>query len=105
MACTPLCYGLNKATEIAALATFVITVLLTSVVMFAAHWYLFEKSPKPSKEARLPRHMAMAGIALIGLFAVVLALPVSDEIELQILGILGIVLSGGVAIASNQYIG
>lgn len=50
----------------------------------------------------MPRHMAMVGIAFVGLFAAVLALPVSDEVELQILGVFGIVVSGVIALASNS---
>ncbi len=80
----------------------IVTAVLVFVGLATARWYLFSRAPKPTKEARLPRHLAMAGLILLGLAAIILALPVSDEVELQILGIFGIIVSGGIALSSNN---
>ncbi len=78
------------------------TALIVLVSLAAVRWYLFSRKPRPSKEQRLPRYLLMFGLVLLGIAAIVIALPVSDEVEVQILGLLGIVISGGIALSSSN---
>ena len=78
------------------------TIALVVFGLAAARWYLFRRAPRPTKEERLPRYLAMVGLTLIGLAAIIIALPGSDEVELQILGLFSLVVSAAIALSSNN---
>lgn len=81
--------------------------LMTVVVAFfvlAAVDHLLMKNPQLGQRHRLPRQLTMIALTLIALVAIVLSLPVEESLQGELLGLLGIVLTGIVAFSSTTFI-
>lgn len=90
-----------------ALASFVplvVVFVVVGVALWAAHWLLLGQNPDIGNERKFPRHLAMLGLTLFGLVACVLVLPVSEASRNQLIGLVGIVLSGVIAFSSTTII-
>lgn len=70
-------------------------------VVGLAHWLLLARHPELGGERRIPRQLAMLGLSIAGVLAIVLALPVADSTRNQIIGLLGLLLSGAIAFSST----
>ena len=79
-----------------------VTAVAVALGLGFAHWILYRRSPTLGKEERLPRHLAMAALGILALVVLVVALPLSAEVELQVLGLIGIIISGAIALGSNN---
>lgn len=60
--------------------------------------------PRLHRRYRLWRQLAMIALTLVALVAVVLALPVGESLRAELLGLLGILLTGIVAFSSTTFI-
>lgn len=79
----------------------VIMVTAVGVMLWVAHWLLIKRHPDLGNERLFPRQLIMLGLTLLGLLAVVLVLPVSDTSRNQLMGLIGILLSGIFAFSST----
>ena len=74
------------------------------LVLWLVHWLLLGRRPDLGNERKLPRHLFMLGLSLLGLLACVLALPISESSRNQIISLIGIVISGAIAFSSTTII-
>lgn len=56
-------------------------------------------------ESQYSRQLLTIGIALVAIFALILALPLGDTVRGQLLGLVGILLSAALALSSTTFIG
>lgn len=82
--------------------------ILTAVLVVAGlalfHWVLLGKNKALGNERRFPRQLIMLGLTLVGVLLVALALPVPEGTRNQVIGILGLLLSGAVAFSSTTFV-
>jgi small-conductance mechanosensitive channel len=84
---------------LAILAPF-IALFIIVLVLYFSHWWLLARHPHLDSSDKLPRHLVMIALVLVGVIAFVLALPVSDSSRNQIIALLGILISGTLAFSS-----
>lgn len=69
-----------------------------------ANWLLLVRPRALGKDGRLPRQIAMLVLTVAAIIAAVLALPISDTTRGQLLGLLGLVLTGVIAFSSTTFV-
>ena len=74
-----------------------------AVVLTLGQWLLLSRKPLGT-EARLPRQLAMLLLSAAGLLLIVLLLPMSDSTRGQVLSLIGIVLTGVIALSSTTFV-
>ncbi len=74
-----------------------------TVVLWLIYWVLLKRS-ELGPEARFPRQLLMLFSFGVALFLVILAFPMSDTTRSQVLSLLGIVLTGIIAISSTNFV-
>lgn len=67
----------------------------------AAHWLLISRHPDLGNERKFPRQLIMLGLTLLSLLIFVFVLPICDSSRNQLMGLIGIVLSGIFAFSST----
>lgn len=83
-------------------APLVITVLTAGLGLWGAHILLIRKSADQGSERMFPRQLAMLGLTLTSIIAVVFALPVDESSRNQIIGLVGLLVSGVFAFSSTN---
>ncbi|MBU2880260.1 MULTISPECIES: mechanosensitive ion channel family protein [Aliiglaciecola] len=78
-----------------------ITLLIVFVVLWSAHNILIVKQADAGNEKLFSRQLIMLGLTLVALLATVFALPVSESSRNQIIGLIGLVISGIFAFSSS----
>ena len=77
-----------------------IIVTVVGMMLWMAHWLLIKRHPELGNERLFPRQLIMLGLTLAGLLAVVFVLPVSESSRNQLMGLIGILISGVFAFSS-----
>ncbi len=77
-----------------------IALLFILAALYVCHWWLLGRHPHLDSSDRLPRHLIMIGLVLVGVITFILMLPVSDSSQNQIMALLGILISGTLAFSS-----
>jgi len=86
------------------LAPAALTLVVTIVILAALHYWLERrKSAAPGHTVR--NQLILLSVTALGLVSVVLMLPVSDDFRGEILKLIGIVLSAGIALSSTTFLG
>lgn len=85
-------------------APFLAVVAAVFLSLWAIHWILLRRSLTLEHEHRLPRQLALLGLSCLGLFAAILAMPVSDATRNQLLTVLGLLASGIIALSSTTLV-
>ena len=67
--------------------------------------YLLERRLGGVPDSRFRIQLVMLALSLAGLLAIILALPVGDELRGQLLSLLGILLSASIALSSTTFLG
>lgn len=80
------------------------TIFITVLVVFGLRWFLLIKPEVLNAEKKLPRQIAMLGITIVAIIAIVLALPVSESSRNQVLGLFGVLLSAVIAFSSTTIV-
>lgn len=75
------------------------------VVFWFANWLLLRRNTDMGAEARLPRQILLLVIVVIGLVLGVLLVPLSDATRGNILTLIGILLTGIIALSSTNFTG
>jgi small conductance mechanosensitive channel len=78
-------------------------VALVVVALVLAKWLLLARKPVGA-EARLPRQLIMLLLTVAGLLVVILTLPMSEATRGQVLSLVGIVLTGVIALSSTTFV-
>ena len=73
---------------------FIGTVTTVGVILWAVHWQLIKRQPDLGNERLFPRQLIMLGLSLFGLLVSVFALPINDSSRNQLIGLIGILISG-----------
>ncbi len=76
---------------------------VVAVVLALGQWLLLSRKPLGT-EARLPRQLAMLALTVAGLLLIVLLLPMLDSTRGQVLTLVGIVLTGVIALSSTTFV-
>ncbi len=82
------------------------TLILVLTIAIAAglrHW--FERTATSSHGHQMRNQLILLALTAVGLVIVVLMLPISNEFRGEILGLVGIVLSAGIALSSTTFLG
>jgi len=86
------------------LAPSALTLVVTIAILAALHYWLERrKSASPGHTVR--NQLILLAVTALGLVSVVLMLPVSDDFRGEILKLIGIVLSAGIALSSTTFLG
>ncbi len=74
------------------------------VVLAIGHYVLLARHKDLGSEARLPRQLALLILTLLSMVLVIVVAPIHESTRNQILGLLGIVLSGVVALSAAPFV-
>jgi len=77
------------------------TVIAVAVLLWGADRILIRRHPELGNERLFSRQLVMLGLTLAGVVAIALALPVSENTRIQIIGLIGLVISGVIAFSSS----
>ena len=77
------------------------TALLIGFLLWGAQRILIGRHPDLGNERLFPRQLGMLLLTLAGVIAMVLALPVSESFRNQLIGLIGLIISGILAFSSS----
>ena len=79
------------------------TIAIIVLILWFADWLLVRRASLTAK-SRLPGQVVMMLLSAIALISIVLALPVSESTRSDLLGLLGLVLTGVIALSSTTFV-
>lgn len=80
-------------------------ILIFSVAILAGcHWFLLGRRPELGNERKFPIQILMLVLTIIAVLAFIITLPIDESSRNQIMGLLGILLSGIIAFSSTNVI-
>jgi len=79
--------------------------ILTLIAIYGAAKYVLDRQAKGKSDWSIIRTMILFSIAIVGLFSIILSLPMSESIRNQITNLIGIVVSAVLALSSATFIG
>lgn len=80
-----------------------VAMVLVAIILWGADWWLLRRR-ELGAERRLPRELAMLLMTIAGVLVVILLIPMSDNTRGQVLSLLGIVLTGVIALSSTTFV-
>ncbi|MEZ5529615.1 MAG: mechanosensitive ion channel [Porticoccaceae bacterium] len=80
-----------------------VTIAVIAVGLWFANWLLLRRASLTT-ETRLPGQVTMLVLTIISLVAVILALPVSESTHGDLLSLLGLLLTGVIALSSTSFV-
>ncbi|WP_369601250.1 mechanosensitive ion channel domain-containing protein [Hahella sp. SMD15-11] len=78
-----------------------VTLLISVSILAGTHWILLGRHENLSSEKRFARQLIMFGLTVTAIAAVVLAMPIPEGLKGQVLGFMGLLLSGAFAFSST----
>lgn len=78
--------------------------IAVSLTVWIVHWFLIGRHPDLGNEKKFPRQLMMLGLFFLSLLVVVFALPISESSRNQVLGLMGILISGILALSSTTIV-
>ena len=85
------------------LVPLLVVVAVVCLVLWAANRILMRRNSLTT-ESRLPRQLSMLVLSAIGLVCIILSLPVSEATRGDLLSLLGLVLTGVIALSSTTFV-
>ncbi len=79
----------------------VVTALCSGGLLWGAHWFLIGRHPEMGNERLFPRHLVMLGLTLACIVGIALALPLGESSRNQLIGLVGLIISGVFAFSSS----
>lgn len=79
--------------------------LAVFLILGFCHWLLLARHPDMGNEKRFPRQLSMLGATLAGLLLIVVVMPVDPGTRGQVIGLLGLLISGLLAFSSTNVLG
>ncbi|MCG6202499.1 mechanosensitive ion channel family protein [Psychromonas antarctica] len=80
----------------------VLTAIIVALILTAAHRLLIKNKAELGSERMFTRQLFMLVVSIIGALAIVLALPVAESARNQIIGLIGLLISGVFALSSTN---
>jgi small-conductance mechanosensitive channel len=77
---------------------------VVALLLWGVDWLLLGRRPDLGAESRLPRQLVMLLLTLAGALVVILLVPMSDTTRGQVLSLLGLVLTGVIALSSTTFV-
>ncbi|MEZ5569812.1 MAG: mechanosensitive ion channel [Halioglobus sp.] len=81
-----------------------VTLILSVVVLGAAHYLLLMRHKDLGSEARLPRQLTLLFLTVLSILLMIIVSPIPESTRNQVLGLLGIVLSGVIALSAAPFV-
>jgi len=78
--------------------------IFSVVVLVGCHWFLLGRRPELGNERKFPIQILMLALTIIAVLAVIMTLPIHESSRNQIMGLIGILLSGIIAFSSTNII-
>jgi len=75
-----------------------------SILLWGAHWLLIARHTDLGNERKFPRQLILIGLFLLGLLATLFVLPISESSRNQLIGLVGILISGILAFSSTTIV-
>lgn len=75
-----------------------------ALLLWGMDWLLLRRSPDLGAELRPPRQLIMLLLTLAGVLVVLLLIPMSDVTRGQILSLLGLIITGVIALSSTTFV-
>ncbi|GAB6194596.1 mechanosensitive ion channel domain-containing protein [Desulfocastanea catecholica] len=94
----------NLLEKLTSFVPLIITAFVVGVILWITYWLLIKRHPNLGNERLFPRQLIMLGLTLLGLLISVFFLPISDSSRNQLMGLIGILLSGIFAFSSTTVI-
>lgn len=82
----------------------VVTLAIVVVGLTFADWALKKRSRWVGSRQNFVRSLVMLGLSAVSLIAVIISLPLPEGTENQLLGLLGLVLTGMIALSSTTFV-
>ena len=83
----------------------VIAVAIFSVILlWFMNWFLLARNKTLGSQARLPRQLIMFVLTVISLLLLIILFPMTDSTRGQIITLLGLVITGVIALASTTFV-
>ena len=77
------------------------TLIFMGLLLWGMHYIFIGRHPDLGNERLFPRQLLMLAVTLVGIIAIVLALPVSTALRNQVVGLVGLIISGVLAFSSS----
>jgi len=90
--------------SLVSLAPFLGTVITVGIVLWVVYRLLLGRNQNLNNERKFPRQLLMLGLVFSGLLIAVFVLPVNESSRNQLLGLIGILISGVLAFSSTTII-
>lgn len=81
-----------------------ITFTIACIVTFSVRWLILTRYKDLTADQRLPRQLILLAVTIAAIVSIVLALPVQESSRNQLLGLLGVLLSGVIAFSSTSIV-
>jgi len=90
--------------SITAFSPLIISIVIWAAILWAAHWLLLKRQPNLGNERKFPRQLIMLALTITALITAILALPINESSRNQLLGLIGLIISGVVAFSSTTIV-
>jgi small conductance mechanosensitive channel len=81
-----------------------IKITLILCFLYGAHWIAIKRHPELGAEKKLPRQIMLFLLTLFSIVIMVLVAPLSDTTRGQVISLLGIVITGIIALSSTTFV-
>lgn len=80
------------------------TALGVAAILWTMHWLLLARFPALGSERKFPRQLTMLALTIVGLLALILAMPISESSQNELIKLIGLVSSGVIALSSTTIV-
>ncbi|MDY0191065.1 MAG: mechanosensitive ion channel [Desulfuromonas sp.] len=76
-------------------------ILASGAVLWGVHWFIIGRHPELGNERKFPRQLILLTLTVVSIISIVFTLPIDESSRNQIIGLIGILLSGIIAFSSQ----
>jgi len=91
----------DSITQFFPLAT---SIAVWGLILWGANWLLLKRQPNLGNERKFPRQLIMLTLTIVAIITAILALPINESSRNQLLGLIGLIISGVVAFSSTTIV-
>ena len=81
-----------------------LTIIAVIAVLWVFHWFLIGRNPDLGNERKFPRQIVLLGLTIAGLLIIIFSLPISESSRNQLIGLIGLIISGLIAFSSTSIV-
>ena len=82
----------------------IVTLAIVAASLSFANWALKKRSRWVGKQQNFVRPLVMLGLTAVALISIIIALPIGEGTKNQLLGLLGLVLTGIIGLSSTSFV-